>query len=97
MPCWADADTETELVINGDFIHHSCTRQDSTPLLREISVPTLVICGEEDVITPRPEAEILQRGIKGAELVMIPKAGHLPSMETPEAFNAALSSFLSRF
>ena len=80
-----------------DGLHGIATRQDSTPLLREITAPTLVICGEEDVITPRAEAEILQRGIKGAELVMIPKSGHLPSMETPEALNAALSSFLSRF
>jgi pimeloyl-ACP methyl ester carboxylesterase len=80
-----------------DGLHGIATRQDSTPLLREITAPTLVICGEEDVITPRAEAEILQRGIKGAELVMIPKSGHLPSMEAPEALNAALSSFLSRF
>jgi len=80
-----------------DGLHGIATRQDSTPLLREITVPTLVICGEEDVITPRAEAEILQRGIKGAELAMIPKSGHLPSMETPEAFNQVLGSFLSRF
>jgi len=80
-----------------DGLHGLATRQDSTRLLREITVPTLVVCGEEDVITPRAEAEILQRGIKGAELVMIPKSGHLPSMETPEAFNVALSGFLSRF
>ena len=80
-----------------DGLHGLATRQDSTPLLREITVPTLVICGEEDVITPREEAEILQRGIKGAELVMIPKSGHLPSMETPDLFNQALSGFLSRF
>lgn len=80
-----------------DALHGIATRQDSTPLLREITVPTLVICGEEDVITPRAEAEILQQGIKGAELVMIPKAGHLPSMESPDAFNHALSGFLSRF
>jgi pimeloyl-ACP methyl ester carboxylesterase len=80
-----------------DGLHGLATRQDSTTLLREITAPTLVICGEEDVITPRPEAEILQRGIKGAELVMLPKSGHLPSMETPAAFNEALSAFLSRF
>ena len=80
-----------------DALHGIAARQDSTPFLREISVPTLVVCGEEDVITPRAEAESLQRGIKGAELAMIPKAGHLPSMETPEAFNAVLQAFLSRF
>lgn len=80
-----------------DGLHGLATRQDATPLLREISVPTLVICGEEDEITPRAEAEILQRGIKGAELAMIPGAGHLPSMETPEAFNSVLLGFLRRF
>jgi 3-oxoadipate enol-lactonase len=72
-------------------------RQDSTPFLREISVPTLVVCGEEDAITPRAEAEIMQRGIKGAELAVIPTSGHFPSMETPQAFNDILSKFLSRF
>ncbi len=72
-------------------------RQDSTKFLREISVPTLVVCGEEDLITPRAEAEIMQRGIKGAELAMIAKSGHLPSMETPEVFNQVLAKFLSRF
>ena len=80
-----------------DALHGIAARQDSTPFLREIAVPTLVICGEEDVITPRAEAEILQKGITGAELAMIPKSGHLPSMETPEEFNAVLGKFLARF
>ncbi len=80
-----------------DALHGIAARQDSTPFLREIVVPTLVICGEEDVITPRAEAEILQKGIAGAELAMIPKSGHLPSMETPEEFNRILGAFLARF
>lgn len=80
-----------------DGLHGLAARQDSTLLLREISVPTLVVCGEEDVITPRAEAETLQRGIKGAELAVIPNSGHLPPMETPEAFNSVLCRFLSRF
>ena len=80
-----------------DGLHGMAARQDSTPLLREIAVPTLVVCGEEDTLTPRAEAEIMQRGIKGAELAMIPGSGHLPSMETPEAFNQVLQGFLGRF
>lgn len=80
-----------------DALHGMAARQDSTPHLREISVPTLVVCGDEDVMTPRADAEVLQRGIKDAGLVVIPKAGHLPSMETPEAFNSVLLGFLSRF
>ncbi len=80
-----------------DALHGIAARPDSTGFLREITVPTLVICGEEDVITPRAEAEILQKGIKGAELAMIPKSGHLPSMETPEEFNRLLAEFLRQF
>jgi|CXWL01.1.fsa_nt_gi pimeloyl-ACP methyl ester carboxylesterase len=80
-----------------DALHGIAARPDSTPFLREIAVPTLVICGEEDVITPRAEAEILQKGIKGAELAMIPMSGHLPPMETPEEFNTILRAFLARF
>jgi pimeloyl-ACP methyl ester carboxylesterase len=80
-----------------DGLHGIAGRQDSTPLLREIHVPTLVVCGEEDLITPRADAEIMQRGIAGAELAMIPKSGHLPSMETPDEFNLVLANFLSRF
>ena len=81
----------------GDGLFGMAARPDSTTLLREISVPTLVVCGEEDLITPRADAEIMQKGIKGAELAMIPQSGHLPSMEAPEAFNAALGRFLARF
>lgn len=80
-----------------DALHGIAARPDSTSFLREIAVPTLVVCGEEDVITPRAEAEILQKGIKGAELAMIPKSGHLPPMETPEEFNTVLRRFLGRF
>jgi pimeloyl-ACP methyl ester carboxylesterase len=70
-------------------------RADSTSTLREIRVPTLVLCGEEDTLTPVSEAEMLAGGIAGARLVTIPKAGHLSSMENPEAFGAALLGFLS--
>ncbi|MBK5256377.1 MAG: alpha/beta fold hydrolase [Vicinamibacteria bacterium] len=80
-----------------DGLHGIAARQDSTPFLREISTPTLVVCGEEDAITPRAEAEIMHREIKGSELAMIPKSGHLPSMETPAEFNTVLGKFLARF
>jgi 3-oxoadipate enol-lactonase len=69
-------------------------RPDSTPLLATIHVPTLVIVGEEDTLTPPPVAEALRRGIGGAELVRLAGAGHLPSIETPDAFNGAVAAFL---
>ena len=70
-------------------------RGDSTPALREIRVPTLVVVGEEDTITPPPEAEALQRGIAGSRLAVIPRAGHLANMENPAEFNRQVGAFLA--
>ena len=69
-------------------------RADSTTTLREIRVPTLVVVGAEDVLTPVEEAEALQRGITGSRLALIPKAGHLSNLENPDAFNEVLIGFL---
>lgn len=63
--------------------------------LGRISVPTLVIVGEEDVATPPDKAERIREGIAGARLVRIPRAGHSSTIEQPEAVNEALSSFLN--
>ena len=70
-------------------------RPDSTPLLPSIAVPALVICGDEDVLTPPSDSETLHRGIPGSRLVMLPRAGHLSNIEAPEAFSAALQDFLA--
>jgi pimeloyl-ACP methyl ester carboxylesterase len=69
-------------------------REDSTPSLKEISVPTLVVCGLEDTLTPPAESEALQRGIRGSRLELIERAGHLPGLENPGAFNAVVRAFL---
>lgn len=69
-------------------------RADSTDLLPSIDVPTLVIVGEEDVITPPREARAMREQIKGSRLEIIPGAGHLSNVERPAAFNAALSDFV---
>jgi pimeloyl-ACP methyl ester carboxylesterase len=69
-------------------------RQDSRDLLAEISVPTLIVVGDEDVITPVKEARQLQTAIRGSRLEVIPGAGHLSNIERPAAFNAALSEFV---
>ncbi len=72
------------------------TRPDSQPLLATIACPTLVIVGEEDGITPPPMSEAMQRAIPGAELVVIPAAGHMSNMEQPAEFNRAVADFLDR-
>jgi pimeloyl-ACP methyl ester carboxylesterase len=71
------------------------SRPDSTPLLKSIHCPTLVIVGEEDTVTPRPLAERMHAAIGGSELVTIGAAGHLSNIEQPSAFNDALARFLT--
>jgi 3-oxoadipate enol-lactonase len=70
------------------------TRPDSTPLLSSIHCPTLIVVGEQDTLTPPAMSQEMQRGIPGSELVVIPDAGHLSSLEQPSSFNAALARFL---
>lgn len=69
-------------------------RPDRTDLLPHIRVPTLVIAGEEDAVTPPDLARAMAEAIPGARLVVIPRAGHLANVEAPEAFNEAVRSFL---
>ena len=71
-------------------------RPDSTPALGQIRVPTLVITGADDTIIPPTESEALAKGIAGAKLEVIPKAGHLVAFERPREFNAALQEWLQR-
>ena len=71
-------------------------RPDSTPTLAAITCPTLVVVGAEDTLTPPPESEKMAKAVKGAKLVKVPGAGHLPNIENPEAFNKALLEFIGR-
>jgi len=70
-------------------------RADSTPLLGSIGVPTLVVVGDEDVVTPPKEARAMAARIPGSRLEVIAQAGHLSNMERPAAFNHVLTEFLS--
>ena len=70
------------------------TRPDSTEILSSFKVPTLVIVGEEDGVTPPDLSRKMHEHIGGSQLVVIPEAGHLSSLESPEVFNGALADFL---
>jgi 3-oxoadipate enol-lactonase len=70
-------------------------RADSSSTLRDISVPTLVVGGEEDVLTPIAEAEAIHAGIPASRLEVIPRAGHLANLENAPAYNAVLARFLA--
>jgi pimeloyl-ACP methyl ester carboxylesterase len=70
-------------------------RPDSTDLLATIAIPTLIIVGAEDLLTPPAEARHLHAAIPGSQLTEIPGIGHLSNLEAPAAFNSAVQSFLS--
>jgi len=69
-------------------------RPDRTAELANIRVPTLVLVGEHDVITPPDEARKLAGAIPGARLAIIPGAGHLAPLENPSAADEAILQFL---
>jgi 3-oxoadipate enol-lactonase len=70
-------------------------RPDAGPLLGSIAVPTLVIVGAEDALTPPAMSQNLAAHIPGAKLVTIAGAGHMSNLEKPREFNDALRQFLS--
>lgn len=69
-------------------------RADSTPYLKQIDVPVLVVAGETDAVIPPAESESLACGIGSAELKLIPRAGHLAAFEQPGEFNRILKEWL---
>jgi pimeloyl-ACP methyl ester carboxylesterase len=69
-------------------------RPDSTPILAAIDVPTLVVVGSEDVLTPPSESVAMAKAIPQARLQTITGAGHLSPVEQPDAVSGALSAFL---
>ena len=71
-------------------------RPDSFGDLPGIDVPVLLIVGREDVITPPEDARAMRERLPRAELIEIPRAGHLPPLEEPGAFNAAVRNFLEQ-
>jgi 3-oxoadipate enol-lactonase len=69
-------------------------RPDATLDLVKITVPTLIIVGKDDGVTPPPLTEAMSKRIVGSTLIEIPEAGHLSNMENPAAFNNAIAGFL---
>jgi 3-oxoadipate enol-lactonase len=65
-------------------------RPDARPWLEKLRVPVLIVAGLDDTLIPPSESQAMARAIHGAQLRLIPKAGHLVAFEQPEAFNTAL-------
>lgn len=71
-------------------------RPDARDILARFGGPVLLLVGGDDILTPPAKARAMAELVPGAELVEIPRAGHLANVEAPDAFNAALARFIDR-
>src|SRR5260370_13126323 len=69
-------------------------RPDSVADLKSINVPTLIVIGEEDVLSTVADGELMRQNIAGSQLKVIPKAGHYAPWEQPELVGKVLRQFL---
>ncbi|HEX2697034.1 MAG TPA: alpha/beta hydrolase [Anaerolineales bacterium] len=80
-------------VLYGDFL--ACNAFNVMDQLSQISVPTLIVCGSEDRMTPLKNSEFLRDNISGAKLEIVPRAGHMVMLEQPEKTTTILNDFLN--
>ena len=71
-------------------------RPDSIATLKTINVPTLIVTGDEDVLTGLPDAELMKQNIAGSELKVVAKAGHFAPWEQPDEIGKLIRNFLDR-
>jgi pimeloyl-ACP methyl ester carboxylesterase len=76
-------------------IQRMMARPDSASVLQQLTVPMLIVAGEEDVLIPPDDARAVAALNPRARLVLLPGTGHLPNLEDPKAFNEVLVEFLS--
>ncbi len=89
-----DQMTRTPAATIADTLVALRDRPDARPQLGSIRVPTLVMVGAEDVVTPPSAAEVMTKAIAGSTLITIPGAGHISNIEAPAVFDRALEQFL---
>ncbi len=73
------------------------SRTDTTEYLEKIAVPTLLLCGEHDTITPPSVMREMAKQIKNATFTLISKSGHMSVIENPTEANHAIKTFLATF
>jgi pimeloyl-ACP methyl ester carboxylesterase len=79
-------------VLYGDFL--ACDRFDIMNEVEKINLPTLIICGDEDQLTPVKYSQFLQSRIHGSKLEILTGAGHMVMMESPQVFNEKIGEFI---
>ena len=82
-----------QIIING--LIALAERSETCTTLGRIAVPTLIICGREDVVTPLPQSDYMHEHIKGSLLRIIENAGHVSNLEHQYEFNKILFDFLT--
>lgn len=71
-------------------------RRDQQSTLRKCKVPTLILCGAEDTLTPLKRHSFMAELIRGAKLCVLDGAGHVPPLEQPEAVTEALRAWMQQ-
>ncbi|MBU3739090.1 MAG: alpha/beta fold hydrolase [Rhodoferax sp.] len=72
------------------------SRPDALAHIGRLRCPVLVLCGEGDALTPPDRSREIASAIPGAELVLLPRCGHMLTLEQPDAVNAHLLRWLAR-
>ena len=80
-------------VLYGDYL--ACDRFDIMNEVEKIDLPALILCGQEDGMTPVKYSQFLLQRIKGSRLEILPGAGHMVMMEAAEPFNEKIGAFVS--
>jgi len=80
-------------VRHDDF--YACDNFDVMDQISNINVPTLIICGQDDMLTPVKYSEFLHSNIKNSQLKIIPEAGHMVMWEKPKEVNKAIANFVT--
>lgn len=81
-------------VVHSDFL--ACDSFDLMQQVKSIKVPALVICGEEDLLTPVKYSRYLSQHIEGADLFLVPGAGHMVMLEEPKIVANAIREFVQK-
>jgi pimeloyl-ACP methyl ester carboxylesterase len=81
-------------IVHGDL--SACNEFDVTERVGGIALPTLIVVGKEDRLTPVKYSKSLNEHISGSTLTILPEAGHMVMLEKPAEFNKALGDFLDK-
>ncbi len=79
-------------ILYGDFL--ACDLFDIMKEVEKIVLPTLILCGDDDRLTPLKYSQLLQSRIKGSRLEVLPNAGHMVMMESSQTFNEKIRAFI---